>query len=295
MNPDLAFAVWSGERQRRVEEALDRALTRTVEVPATLADAMRYAVLGGGKRIRPLLAYAAGELAGADPRIVDAAAAAVELIHAYSLVHDDLPCMDDDTLRRGKPTCHVAFGEATALLAGDALQALAFGVLARGGLPDGAAACALLAEAAGARGMAGGPASDRAAVGAALSPPALETMHRMKTGAQIRCAVRLGAACGPALAAAEIAALDAYAAAAGLAFQVVDDVLDVEGTAATLGKTVGKDAASGKPTFVSLLGLVAARERAEALRVEAHAALAPFGRRARRLAEIADGIVIRTR
>ncbi|MEP7182036.1 MAG: polyprenyl synthetase family protein [Betaproteobacteria bacterium] len=295
VNPDLAFAVWSGERQRRVEDALDRALPRPDAVPASLSGAMRYAVLGGGKRIRPLLAYAAGELTGADPRIVDAAAAAVELIHAYSLVHDDLPCMDDDSLRRGRPTCHVAFGEATALLAGDALQALAFDVLARGGLPDGAAACALLAAAAGVGGMAGGQAIDLDAVGATLSLPALETMHRMKTGALIRAAVRLGADCGIGLAATDVAALDAYASAAGLAFQVVDDVLDVEGTATTLGKTAGKDAAGGKPTFVSLLGLATTRERAEALRVEARAALAPFGRRARRLAEIADGIVARTR
>jgi farnesyl diphosphate synthase len=256
---------------------------------------MRYAVLGGGKRIRPLLAYAAGEAIGAEAAVVDAAAAAVELIHAYSLVHDDLPSMDDDTLRRGKPTCHVAFGEATALLAGDALQALAFDVLARGGLPDAAGACALLAAAAGSRGMAGGQAIDLASVGATLALPELETMHRMKTGALIRAAVRLGAACGRPLAPGEAAALDSYASAAGLAFQVVDDVLDVEGSAASLGKTAGKDAAQGKPTFVALLGVAGARERAEALRVEAHAALAPFGPAGRRLSELADWIVLRDR
>jgi farnesyl diphosphate synthase len=293
VNPDLAFAVWAGERQRRIEATLDRALPVAGAASATLADAMRYAVLGGGKRVRPLLAYAAGELAGAAADVVDAAAVAVELIHAYSLVHDDLPCMDDDTLRRGKPTCHVAFGEATAMLAGDALQARAFDVLARGGLPDGAAACALLARAAGADGMAGGQAVDLAAVGGSLDLPSLVTMHRLKTGALIGAAVRLGAACAPAPDAGLAAALDAYATAAGLAFQVVDDVLDVEGSAATLGKTAGKDAAAGKPTFVSLLGLAGARERAEALRVEAREALAPYGARARRLAEIADWIVLR--
>jgi len=294
MNPDVAWAVWSGERQRRIEDVLARTLPAAEHAPAHLSQAMRYAVLEGGKRVRPLLAYAAGELAEAPPAVVDAAAAAVELVHAYSLIHDDLPCMDDDTLRRGKPTCHVAFGEATALLAGDALQALAFGVLAGGGLPDSAGACALLAEAAGVRGMAGGQAIDLDSVGAALPLAELETMHRMKTGALIRAAVRLGAACGRPLAPAEAVALDSYADAAGLAFQVVDDVLDVEGSAASLGKTAGKDMAQGKPTFVSSLGLAAARQHAEALRIEARSALAPLGSPARRLAELADWIVLRT-
>ena len=294
MNPDLAWPVWSKERQRRVEHVLDSLLPPDRGGSPALHRAMRYAALGGGKRVRPLLAYAAGEVAGADPDVVDAAAAAVELVHGYSLAHDDLPCMDDDTLRRGKPTCHVAFGEAMALLAGDALQALAFKVLAEGGLQDSGAACALLAEAAGVRGMAGGQAIDLEAVGAALDLPELETMHRMKTGALIRAAVRLGAACGRPLANAETVALDGYASAAGLAFQVVDDVLDVEGSAASLGKTAGKDAAQGKPTFVSLLGLPAAKARAEELRREAHAALAPFGGTARGLSELADWIVLRT-
>jgi farnesyl diphosphate synthase len=293
MNPDLAWAVWSGERQRRIETVLERVLPPETTTPAALHRAMRYAVLGGGKRMRPLLAYAAGELAGAEPDVVDGVAAAVELVHAYSLVHDDLPCMDDDALRRGKPTCHVAFGEATALLAGDTLQALAFETLARAGMPDPGAAVVTLAEASGAEGMAGGQAIDLDAVGMSLDLPALETMHRMKTGALIRAAVSLGAACGAALTPAERAALDAYAGAAGLAFQVVDDVLDVEGCAETLGKTAGKDAAQGKPTFVSVLGIVAAKERAEALRVEAQAALVGFGRRGRRLAELADWIVLR--
>jgi farnesyl diphosphate synthase len=293
MNPDLAWAVWSSERQRRIEGVLDRVLPPESATPVALHRAMRYAVLGGGKRMRALLAYAAGELAGADAAIVDGVAAAVELVHAYSLVHDDLPCMDDDALRRGKPTCHVAFGEATALLAGDTLQALAFGTLARSGMADPGAAIVLLAEASGAEGMAGGQAIDLDAVGMALDLPALETMHRMKTGALIRAAVILGAACGVPLGADEQAALDAYAGAAGLAFQVVDDVLDVEGCEATLGKTPGKDAAQGKPTFVSVLGLAAAKLRAEALRVDAQAALTGFGRRGRRLAELADWIVLR--
>jgi farnesyl diphosphate synthase len=290
MNPDLDWAVWSRERARRIETVLERALRGEGAEAAresTLERAMRYAVLGGGKRIRPLLAYAAGELTGADPDVVDAPAAAVELIHAYSLVHDDLPCMDDDSLRRGRPSCHAAFGEATALLAGDALQALAFGVLAGGRLPNGAAACAMLAAAAGVGGMAGGQAIDLASTGCTLGPQALETMHRMKTGALIRAAVRLGAACGRPLTAAEEAALDTYARAAGLAFQVVDDVLDVEGSAATLGKTAGKDAVQGKPTFVSMLGVDAARERARCLHREALDALTPFGRSARRLGELA--------
>jgi farnesyl diphosphate synthase len=294
MNPDLAWPVWCGERQRRSEDFLARVLPAVDLAPVLLSRAMRYAVLDGGKRMRPLLAYAAGELADAPPDRVDAAAAAVELVHAYSLIHDDLPCMDDDALRRGKPACHVAFGEALALLAGDALQALAFGVLAEGGLADGARACALLAAAAGVRGMAGGQAVDLASVGTTLAQPELESMHRMKTGALIRASVRLGAACGRSLSGAEAAALDAYADAAGLAFQVVDDLLDVEGSAVSLGKTAGKDVAQGKPTFVTSLGPAAARKHAEALRIEARAALAPFGRAGRRLAELADWIVLRT-
>jgi farnesyl diphosphate synthase len=197
-------------------------------------------------------------------------------------------------LRRGKPTCHVAFGEAAALLAGDALQAQAFALLGAAPLRDAGAACALLARAAGMAGMAGGQAIDLAHVGRGMTLPELETMHRMNTGALIGAAVRLGAACGRPLSGIEEGALDRYAAAAGLAFQVVDDVLDVEGSAATLGKTAGKDAASNKPTYVSLLGLAEAKQRAEALREDAHAALAPFGAAARRLHEIADWIARRT-
>ncbi len=293
MHPDLAFPVWCGERQRRIEDVLARSL-EAPNVPPPLADAMRYAVLGGGKRVRPLLAYASGELFAADPALVDAPAAAVEFIHAYSLVHDDLPCMDDDVLRRGKPTCHVAHGEAMALLAGDALQAHAYAVLARAALADAGAACALLTEAGGASGMAGGQAIDLASVGKTLTLQELESMHRMKTGALIRAAVLLGAACGRRPTNAERVALEDFARAAGLAFQVVDDVLDIEGSAATLGKTAGKDAANAKPTYVALLGLAEAKRRADALCDDAHAALAPFGQSARRLHEIADWIVRRT-
>jgi len=293
MHPDLAFPVWTGERQRRIEDVLERALPPADMFPTDLHEAMRYAVLGGGKRIRPLLTYAAGEFAGADPDLVDVPAAAVELIHTYSLVHDDLPCMDNDTLRRGKPTCHVAFGEATALLAGDALQSLAFALLGESPMRNSGAACATLATAAGAPGMAGGQAIDLASSGTVLSLADLQTMHRMKTGALIRAAVELGAACGRPLAPAEASALDVYARAAGLAFQVVDDVLDVEGTDAALGKTAGKDAVQQKPTYVSLLGLPQARRHAEALRAEACASLAPFAGASRRLVELADWIVLR--
>jgi farnesyl diphosphate synthase len=290
MKPDVEFAVWASDRQQRAEAVLQNALAAGAAAPS-LAESMRYATLGGGKRVRALLAYAAGELAGANPLDVDPAAAAVELIHAYSLVHDDLPSMDDDAMRRGKPSCHVAFGEATALLAGDALQALAFGVLARAPV-EPAAAVAILADASGVAGMAAGQAIDLAATGSALSLEALESMHRLKTGALIGAAVTLGARAGRADAA-TLAALARYAAAAGLAFQVVDDILDVEGSTAQLGKTAGKDAARGKPTYMTTLGLDAARERAAALRADAHAALLPFGARARRLAEIADWIALR--
>lgn len=294
MAPDLAFPDWVLERQQRIEGVLDRALAPAAAIPDVLTDAMRYATLGGGKRVRPLLAYAAGELAQAEPAAVDGVAAAVEMIHAYSLVHDDLPAMDNDVLRRGKPTCHVKFGEAMALLAGDALQAQAFVALQAVRLPDPAQACRLLAQAAGAAGMAGGQAVDLLHVGKAMALPALESMHRMKTGAMIRVAILLGAQCGRGAQGTE-AALATFARAVGLAFQVVDDILDVEGSAAALGKTAGKDAAQNKPTYVSLLGLAEARAHAEALREEAHAAIAPFGRRGRRLGEIADWITKRDR
>jgi len=293
MNPDVAFPIWSRERAQRVESALERALPAAGESPQSLHAAMRYAALGGGKRVRALLAYASGELADADAGLVDHAAVAVELIHAYSLVHDDLPCMDDDVLRRGKPTCHVAHGEAMALLAGDALQTLAFEVLAKAPLPQAQAQIAMLAEAAGSHGMAGGQALDLAHVGDALSLTELEDMHALKTGALIQAAVRLGAACGRMLDRAKDEALGRYAAAVGLGFQIVDDVLDVEGTAHSLGKTAGKDAMQGKATYVSLLGLDVAKKRVAELRDEAHTALLAFGTGARRLNELADWIALR--
>jgi farnesyl diphosphate synthase len=290
-----AFARWTRERAERIERVLEAILPPAAESPRRLHEAMRYATLGGGKRMRPLLAYAAGELTGADPADVDGAAAAVELIHAYSLIHDDLPSMDDDALRRGKPTVHVAFDEATAVLAGDALQSLAFGTLARCRASNAVSACALLADAAGSRGMAGGQAIDLEATGKALDATALTAMHTLKTGALIGAAVRLGAQCGRALSASEIHALNRFVDAAGLAFQVVDDVLDVEGSADALGKTPGKDAAQGKATFVRALGLDAAKAQAERLRTSAHAALEPFGAAALRLRELSDWIVLRSR
>jgi farnesyl diphosphate synthase len=293
MHPDVTWAVWSSERARRVESVVDGLLPRADEAPQSLHEAMRYA-MQGGKRARALLAYAAGELADADPAHVDLPAAAVELVHAYSLIHDDLPCMDDDVLRRGKPTCHVAFGEATALLAGDALQSFAFEVLAGAPLRDPQRALLRLAQAVGSRGMAGGQAVDLASSGQGLDLAELEAMHRLKTGALIRAAVRLGAECGRVMTAVENEALERYGSAVGLAFQVVDDVLDVEGTAQTLGKTAGKDALQGKATYVTLLGLTVARERVAALRMEARTALSLFGSAARRLTELADWIAERT-
>jgi farnesyl diphosphate synthase len=294
MNPDLAWEVWSRERARRIEGVLERALNETGEAVPRLREAMRYAALGGGKRVRALLAYAGGELTGADADDVDGPAAAVELIHAYSLVHDDLPCMDDDVLRRGKPSCHVAFGEAAAMLAGDALQSLAFELLARSPVREAAAQVALLAHASGASGMAGGQMIDLAAAGTTPTLNELERMHALKTGALIRAAVRLGAACGRPMTADENDALDRYASAVGLGFQIVDDVLDVEGTASSLGKTAGKDAVQRKTTYASLLGPSAARERIGVVRDEARSALRGVVA-SRRLTELADWVALRTR
>src|SRR5438046_175183 len=277
--------------QARVEAALERFLPSTGIAPQRLHDAMRYAVLGGGKRIRPLLAFAAGEASAgepvrADPARLEVAACAVEYIHAYSLVHDDLPCMDDDVLRRGKPACHVEFDEATALLVGDSLQSLAFQLLAEHRLSDDPAVqvemVKILAAACGSRGMAGGQAIDLASVGQALTLPELEHMHIHKTGALIRASVTLGARCSGTLSAGQLMQLDHYANCVGLAFQVVDDVLDQESSTATLGKTAGKDAANNKPTYVTVLGLGRAKALAEELRVEAHSALASLGKSSRR-------------
>ena len=244
--------------------------------PAGLGDAMRYAVLDGGKRLRPLLVLAACEAVDGNPAAALRVACAVELIHAYSLVHDDMPCMDNDILRRGKPTVHVKFGEAAALLAGDALQALAFELLTpEDGSVDAAtqaALCRMLAQAAGYQGMAGGQAIDLASVGKALSSEQLHDMHSLKTGALLQASVMMGAACGAPSTAAKTALRD-YGAAVGLAFQVVDDILDVTADSATLGKTAGKDAAQDKPTFVSLMGLPASRNYAQELLSQAHYSL----------------------
>ena len=293
MNPDVAWPVWSRERAQRVESALEGALPAADESPQSLHAAMRYAALGGGKRVRALLAYASGELAGADAGLVDHAAVAVELIHAYSLVHDDLPCMDDDVLRRGKPTCHVAYGEAVALLAGDALQTLAFEVLAKAPLSQAQAQIAMLAEAAGSHGMAGGQALDLAHVGDALSLNELERMHALKTGALIHAAVRLGAACGRTLGRAEDEALDRYAAAVGLGFQIVDDVLDVTSSPEQMGKATNKDQAKGKNTYPSLLGLEKSKKEARVQLKEALKWVEPLGAAGAGLVTLAKFVVER--
>jgi len=287
---------WMKAVQADTEEMLDSFLPPAGRAPVKLHQAMRYTTLGGGKRVRPLLVHAAGALFGADADALARAACAVEMIHVYSLVHDDMPCMDDDALRRGKPTVHVAYDEATALLVGDALQAQAFDTLAGAGtLPPARLVqmLRLLAEAAGASGMCGGQAIDLDSVGFKLDLEQLERMHQLKTGAMLRVAVLLGALAGRDLAPAELESLGAYARAIGLAFQVVDDVLDATADSATLGKTAGKDAAANKPTYVSILGLEESRALAEELRQQAHEALAPFGEQALRLRELADLIVQR--
>jgi farnesyl diphosphate synthase len=285
------------DRQSRIEQVLHALLPAADLAPRRLHAAMRYAALGGGKRVRPLLAYGAGELAGADPARVDRVACAVEMIHVYSLVHDDMPPMDNDSLRRGKPTVHVEFDEATALLVGDSLQSLAFQVLADAPLADDARRqvemISLLALAAGSRGMAGGQAIDLASTGKPLSVPELEHMHIHKTGALIRAAVALGARCGSGLGPAQLGALDHFSKFIGLAFQVVDDVLDADSSTATLGKTAGKDAQSNKPTYVSALGLERARVLAAELRDDALAALRDLPAGGGHLRELADFIVLR--
>jgi farnesyl diphosphate synthase len=290
-----SFADWLSQVQERVEGELERLLPAADRAPAALHDAMRYAVLKGGKRVRPLLVYAAGDLGQASLKSLAHAACAVEMIHAYSLVHDDMPAMDNDVLRRGKPTVHVAYGEASALLVGDALQSLAFEVLAENGAADHltVSMLALLGRASGSLGMCGGQAIDLQSVGVSLSREELEQMHRLKTGALLAASVELGALCAGVTDTSAQAALAEYSAAIGLAFQVVDDILDVEADSAALGKTAGKDAAQNKPTYVSLLGLEPSRALAEQLRVRAHAALAPFGAAAGRLLQLADFIVLR--
>lgn len=298
----IGFPQWSAARIEHIESVLDQWLPESAISPESLHQAMRYAVLGG-KRIRALLVYAAGEAslqagspASAQEIALDHAAASVEMIHAYSLTHDDLPCMDDDALRRGRPTVHVRFNEAIAMLAGDALQPLAFELLAH--MPIAPAltvqATQILAGAVGSLGMAGGQAIDCESVGKALTREQLQTMHSLKTGALLQASILLG---GVVVGAGSTTrqALETYATAMGLAFQVVDDILDVTSDTATLGKTAGKDAADNKPTYVSIMGLDGSRELLESLRNEAHAALLPLGSSAVRLTEIADYIVGRDR
>ncbi len=291
------FQSWVAHGQSRFEDVLRQLLPSADVAPQRLHAAMRYSVLEGGKRVRPLLAFAAGELAGAKLERVNNVSAAVELIHAYSLVHEDMPCMDDDVLRRGKPTCHVEYDEATALLVGDALQSLAFQLLSDTRLSDDPVKqlkmVKLLAVASGSRGMAGGQAIDLSSVGKQLSLPELEQMHIHKTGALIRAAILLGAYCGDALNDTQLDKLDRFGKLIGLAFQVVDDVLDCEADTVTLGKTAGKDADNDKPTYVSLLGLQQARDMAQRLHREAVDSLGEFGATADRLRELADFIVLR--
>lgn len=292
---DFDFNDWSVARLERVEQSLSLWVGR--DAPAALGEAMRYAVLDGGKRLRPLLVLAAAEAAQGQAQAAMRAACAVELIHAYSLVHDDMPCMDNDVLRRGKPTVHVKYGEASALLAGDALQAQAFELLT----PEDddvadivqARLCRLLARAAGCAGMAGGQAIDLASVGIRLDEAQLREMHRLKTGALLEASVLMGAACGE-LAPVTRQALVDYGAAIGLAFQVVDDILDVTADSGTLGKTAGKDVEQDKPTYVSIHGLEASRAHAQALRAQAHAALDASGLGdTRALRALADMVVDR--
>ena len=317
----LDFAAWMQDVHARMEAVLDALLPPAAAAPARLHDAMRYAVLGGGKRVRPLLVFAAGAVVEAALDALDRPAAAVEMIHAYSLIHDDLPSMDDDALRRGKPTVHIEFDEATAILAGDALHAQAVLVMthrtaaavipaeitagitadrtagtAPVAAPDAAARLEmlhLLAQASGSRGMCGGQQIDLDATGKTLSEAELEWMHIHKTGALIRASVTLGALCGRPLSETLRGRLDHYAKCIGLLFQVVDDILDATADTATLGKTAGKDKKAGKPTYVSILGLAAARRKAQDLHADALAALEPFGVRAQRLRELAHFIAKR--
>ena len=290
-----AFPEWVASKQQRIEDLLELCLPPASTAPTKLHSAMRYSTLDGGKRIRALLCYAAAELTDCESQIADAAACAVELIHANSLVHDDMPCMDDDDLRRGKPSCHKQFDDATALLVGDALQTLAFEVISDAKLYSNSHLTAyqqmrlvnLLAKATGSNGMAGGQGIDLASVGKTLSQAELETMHQMKTGALIQASILLGAIGANDT---QLLAIRDFANAVGLAFQVVDDILDVEADSDTLGKTAGKDADSNKPTYVSILGLGAAKQHAKTLYDQAISALAPLGSKAQRLREL-TGII----
>ena len=295
----MTFNAWMQDIRDRTTRALDQHLPPANHLPHSLHEAMRYACLNGGKRLRPILVHAAGEASGAAPATLDYCAAAVEMIHVYSLVHDDMPCMDDDTLRRGQPTCHVQYDEATALLVGDALQTQAFVTL--GALADTPlqattvnALLRTLAQASGAAGMAGGQAIDLAAVGQQLDAAQLEQMHIMKTGALIRASIRMGALAGESLTSEQLERLDRFGKVLGLLFQVVDDILDCTASTDTLGKTAGKDAASDKPTYVSLMGLAAARAFADDLLAQAQELITPLDARSARLKAIALEIVQRT-
>jgi len=298
--PDADLAVFMAQCQERLERSFDQWLPPARTHPATLHEAMRYTVMGGGKRIRPMLVYAGGQATGADSQLLDRPACAVELIHAYSLIHDDLPAMDDDDLRRGKPSCHRAFGEATAILAGDALQSHAFQVLSNGPSEAVDADTRLrmintLALASGSRGMAGGQVIDLAATGQQLNIAELEDMHIHKTGALIRASVVLGALCGTTAGQADIDRLDHYAKCIGLAFQIRDDILDVEGEANTLGKNTGMDQRLEKSTYPALIGMQGARQRAAELHVEALDSLASFSSDADPLRCISAYIIERER
>lgn len=283
--------------QQCVEAALKQVLPDITSTPTHLHEAMTYATLGGGKRVRAVLVFGAGRAVGAPDRVLEAPAAALELIHAYSLVHDDLPCMDDDELRRGKPACHIAYDDATALLVGDALQSLAFQALAQAPGIEVARRLAMveaLAEASGSLGMAGGQAIDLASVGKSLNLSELQTMHRLKTGALIRASARIGGLAALAREDAALSALDDYASCVGLAFQIQDDILDVEGSTEALGKPQGADQALDKPTYPALLGLDASRRRAAELTEQAVAAIDRFGAAADLLRELAMFIVKRS-
>lgn len=287
---------WQRRAQARTEVILERVLPPAEQLPPTLHEAMRYAVLGGGKRLRPLLVLAASELGTPVQAACEAAVAAVECIHVYSLVHDDMPAMDNDLLRRGRPTCHVRYGEAVALLVGDALQTLAFELLCNDNKLSASRRLRMvrtLAKASGSLGMAGGQAVDLANTGCTMPQRALERMHRLKTGALIRASVLLGAFSCPDLKDPDFSRLNRYADKLGLAFQVIDDVLDCEADTATLGKTAGKDAEADKATYVKLLGLSAARAYAESLAIDAVKELAPYGQRADQLRALAEFTVAR--
>ena len=296
MTSVFQFQEWLYSHSERIEAALDSLLDSAQTIPNRLHEAMRYAAQGGGKRIRPLLVYAAGSLGDAKVQALDAAAVAIECIHAYSLVHDDLPCMDDDDLRRGRPTVHKAFDEATALLVGDALQTRAFEVLANAPCDADVRLRMItaLAVASGSRGMAGGQAIDLESVGKKLDLAGLKQMHAMKTGALLSCAVELGGLAAH-LNTSQMAQLEKYSTALGLAFQIVDDVLDVTADSQTLGKTAGKDAAANKPTYVTLMGLDYAQKQAKELQETAIASLDGFGIKAEALKDLALLVVNRAK